>query len=79
MEVYTRPGMGRDSAYHVSEPVKSKSESAARDAYSKASAHLKRANSDVRRVTQNLGRSSEGPWRAEQKLAALASWFALSR
>ena len=50
-----------------------------RDAYSKASAHLKKANSDVRRVTQNLGRSGEGPWRAEQKLAALAAWFALSR
>ncbi len=52
---------------------------AERDAYSKASAHLKKANRDVRRVTQNLGRSSEGPWRAEQKLAALAAWFALSR
>jgi hypothetical protein len=50
-----------------------------RDAYSKASAHLKKANSDVRCVTQNLGRSGEGPWRAEQKLAALAAWFALSR
>jgi hypothetical protein len=50
-----------------------------RDAYSKASAHLKKASSDVRRVTQNLGRSGEGPWRAEQKLAALAAWIALSR
>ena len=50
-----------------------------RDAFSKASAHLKKADSDVRRVTQNLGRSGEGPWRAEQKLAALAAWFALSR
>jgi hypothetical protein len=50
-----------------------------RDAYSKASAHLKRASSDVRRVTQNLGRSGEGPWRAEQKLAGLAAWIALSR
>jgi hypothetical protein len=50
-----------------------------RDAYSKASVHLKKVNSHVRRVTQDLGRSSEGPWRAEQKLAALAAWFALSR
>jgi len=50
-----------------------------RDAYSKASAHLKKASSDLRRVTQNLGRSGEGPWRAEQKLAALAAWIALSR
>ena len=49
-----------------------------RDAYSKASAHLKRTSSEVRRVTQNLGRSRQGPWRAEQKLAALAAWFALS-
>jgi hypothetical protein len=50
-----------------------------RDAYSKASARLKKTSSDVRRVTQNLGRSGEGPWRAEQKLAALAAWIALSR
>jgi hypothetical protein len=50
-----------------------------RDAYSKASAHLRKASSDLRRVTQNLGRSGEGPWRAEQKLAALAAWIALSR
>jgi hypothetical protein len=50
-----------------------------RDAYSKGSARLKKASSDVRRVTQNLGRSGEGPWRAEQKLAALAAWIALSR
>jgi len=50
-----------------------------RDAYSKASAYLKKASSDVRHVTQNLGRSTEGPWRAEQKLAALAAWVALSR
>jgi len=49
-----------------------------RDAYSKASGHLKRTSSEVRRVTQNLGRSRQGPWRAEQKLAALAAWFALS-
>ena len=49
-----------------------------RDAYSKASAHLKRTSSEVRRVTQNLGRSRQGPWRAEQKLAALAAWFTLS-
>ena len=32
-----------------------------RDAYSKASAHLKRTSSEVRRVTQNLGRSRQGP------------------
>ena len=50
-----------------------------RDACSKASAHLKKASSDLRRVTQNLGRSGEGPWRAEEKLAALAAWVALSR
>ena len=50
-----------------------------RNAYCKATADLKRGSSDVRRVTQNLGRSGEGPWRAEQKLAALAAWIALSR
>jgi len=30
-------------------------------------------------VIQNRGQSVEGPWRAEQKLAALAAWLALSR
>jgi hypothetical protein len=47
-----------------------------RDAYARAAAQLKQSGDDVRRVIQNLGRS-KAPWRAEQKLAALAAWLAL--
>lgn len=48
-----------------------------RDAYDKATARLKKSSVDVRRTIQNLGRFIDGPWRAEQKLAALAAWVAL--
>ena len=48
-----------------------------RDAYAKAGAQLKRSYDDVRRTIQNFARSTDGPWRAEQKLAALAAWFSL--
>jgi hypothetical protein len=48
-----------------------------RDAYARAGAQLKKSCDDVRQTIQNLGRSTEGPWRAEQKLAALGAWLAL--
>ncbi len=48
-----------------------------RDAYAKAGAQLKRSYDDVRQTIQNLGRSTERPWRAEQKFAALGAWLAL--
>ena len=48
-----------------------------RDAYSKAAVELKQSTDELRRVIQDLGRASGGPWRAEQKLAALAAWLAL--
>jgi hypothetical protein len=48
-----------------------------RDAYARAAAQLKQSSDDVRRVIQNLGPFGKGPWRAEQKLAALAAWLAL--
>jgi hypothetical protein len=48
-----------------------------RDAYEKATAQLKKSSVDVRRTIQNLGRFIDAPWRAEQKLAALAAWVAL--
>jgi hypothetical protein len=48
-----------------------------RDAYVTAGAQLKRPHDEVRQTIQNLGRSSDGPWRAEQKLAALGAWLAL--
>ena len=48
-----------------------------RDAYARAGAQLKKSCDDVRQTIQNLGRSTEGSWRAEQKLAALGAWLAL--
>ena len=48
-----------------------------RDAYDQATAQLKQSNENVRRVIQNFGRDTEAPWRAEQKLAAVAAWVAL--
>lgn len=48
-----------------------------RDAYARAAAQLKQSADDVRRVIQNLGRFNKAPWRAEQKLAALAAWLTL--
>jgi hypothetical protein len=49
-----------------------------RDAYDKAAIVLKKTTENVRRVIQNFGRTTEGPWRTEQKLAALAAWVGLS-
>jgi hypothetical protein len=51
-----------------------------RDAYLSAAARLKQSSDDLKRAIQNLGRSAPAkgrPWRAEQKLAALAALFAL--
>ena len=48
-----------------------------RDAYAEAAVRRKRSVVEVQGVIQSLGRSIEGPWRAEQKLAALAAWLAL--
>jgi hypothetical protein len=48
-----------------------------RDAYDTASTQLKKSSVDVRRTIQNFGRFTDTPWRAEQKLAALAAWFSL--
>ena len=51
-----------------------------RDAYPSVAARLKQFSDDVKRAIQDLGRSAPArgrPWRAEQKLAALAALFAL--
>jgi hypothetical protein len=51
-----------------------------RDAYARVAARLKQSTDNVKRAIQDLGRSAPakgGPWRAEQKLAALAALFAL--
>jgi hypothetical protein len=49
-----------------------------RHAYAHAVEELKQTNQNVRRKIQNFGREVEMPWRAEQKLAAVAAWLALS-
>ena len=51
-----------------------------RDAYPTVAAGLKQSSDDVKRAIQNLRRSLPAngrPWRAEEKLAALAGLFAL--
>jgi len=48
-----------------------------RDAYATAAAQLKKSTHEVRETVQNFRRFTDGPWRAEQKLAALAAWVAL--
>src|SRR5439155_22340066 len=48
------------------------------DAYCSVAARLKQSSDDLKRAIQDLGRSAPakgGPWRAEQKLAALAALF----
>jgi len=48
-----------------------------RDAYAQAAIQLEQLDENVRRMVQNFSRETEAPWRAEQKLAAVAAWFAL--
>jgi hypothetical protein len=49
-----------------------------RNAYAQAATKLKESSENVRRMIQNFGRDAKASWRAEQKLAALAAWLALS-
>ena len=48
-----------------------------RDAYNKATMQLKKSSADVRHTIQNFRRFTDGPWRAEQKLAAVGALLAL--
>ena len=48
-----------------------------RNAYAQGAAKLKDSNDNVQRMIRDFGRVAQGPWRAEQKLAALAAWLAL--
>jgi len=50
-----------------------------REAYARAAALLQRTEAQLRRAVTDLGRSLEGPWRADEKTAALAAWMALRR
>jgi hypothetical protein len=48
-----------------------------REAYGQAAVELKQSHENLRRVIQNFRRDTKAPWRAEQKLAAVAAWVAL--
>jgi hypothetical protein len=48
-----------------------------RHAYAHAIEELKQTNQSVLRMVKNFGRETQMPWRAEQKLAAVAAWLAL--
>ncbi|PYI96577.1 MAG: hypothetical protein DME98_11855 [Verrucomicrobia bacterium] len=49
-----------------------------RDAYRDAAVILTQSNEPLRRPIQSFGRDTEAPWRAEQKVAGVAAWSALS-
>jgi len=48
-----------------------------RDAYVAAAKTLGTSPAEIKSTVANLGDSANGPWRAEQKLAALAAWMSL--
>ena len=50
-----------------------------REAYALAAGVLARTEPELRRAVADLGRSHRGPWRAEEKTAALAAWMLLRR
>jgi hypothetical protein len=47
-------------------------------AYARAAKVLKRSEAEVKRYVAEMGRSLVGPWRADEKTAALAAWLALA-
>jgi hypothetical protein len=49
-----------------------------KDVYGVAAGALERSEQDLRATVRSLGRTVSGPWRAEQKLAAVAAWLALA-
>jgi hypothetical protein len=49
-----------------------------RELYRRASHTLGRSESDLKRELTTLGREVAGPWRAEQKVAALAAWMVMA-
>lgn len=50
-----------------------------RDLYRQAAAVLGRPERRLKDAVADFGRLREGPWRAEEKTAALAAWIALGR
>lgn len=49
-----------------------------RTAYAQAAKVLKRSEADLKRAVASWGRSLGGPWRADEKTAALAAWLSLA-
>ena len=49
-----------------------------REALAKAATLLDKSLGELQRVINEMGRTARGPWRAEQKLATIAAWFALA-
>jgi hypothetical protein len=49
-----------------------------RDLYEVASGPMKQSDPKLRKTLAAMGRDVTGPWRAEQKLAALAAWLVLA-
>lgn len=50
-----------------------------RDAYEELAGQLKMSVLKLRRSVENMGHSIAGPWRAEEKYAAIAAWMALTK
>ena len=50
-----------------------------RGLYDAAAARLKRTPAELRQAVAELGRTVEGPWRADEKTATLAAWMTLAR
>jgi len=48
-----------------------------RRAYPEGAMALRRSESQVKRAVTQLGRALDGPWRADEKTAALAAWMTL--
>jgi hypothetical protein len=49
-----------------------------RHAYEQAAKVLKKSEKELRQLLTQLGRTLDGPWRSDDKLAALAAWMALA-
>lgn len=49
-----------------------------REVYAHAAQALKRSEEELKRILLEIGRSVGGPWRADEKAAALAGWMALA-
>jgi hypothetical protein len=49
-----------------------------REALAKAAHLLKKSPAELQSMVNEMKRTTSGPWRAEQKLATVAAWFALA-